>query len=66
MDNIERKALRDLFGSHQTEAAEEAQKRYTTKYHPDCCLLLSSHEFILRLQQAFIEGVIWKEEQSND
>lgn len=66
MDNIYKKAHRDLFGSHTTAAAEEARRRYTTEFHPDCCLLMSAHDIILRLQQAFVEGVVWKEEQEHE
>ena len=47
MDNIKKKATVDLFGSHTTAAVEEAQRRYSTKYHPDCALFVSSHDFIL-------------------
>lgn len=63
MDNITKKAMKDLFGSHTTAAAEEAKKRYSTEYHPDNALFVSAHDFILALQQAFVEGVVWKEEQ---
>lgn len=63
MDEISKKARRDLFGSHTTAAAEEAQKRFTSRFHPDNGLVISTQEFILCLRRAFVEGVIWKEEQ---
>lgn len=61
MDNIERQALKDLFGSLSTAAADEARRRYTSKYHPRCCHVISTEELLLRVRQAFVEGVIWKE-----
>lgn len=61
MDNIEKQARRDLFGSLSTAAADEARRRYRSNYHARCCHLISTEEFILRLQQAFVEGVVWKE-----
>lgn len=57
------KQQHDLFGSHQTAAVVEAQRRYQTKFHPNCCLLVSAHDILYRVQQAFVDGVAWKEEQ---
>ena len=60
---ILRKAERDLFGSYESAAAEEAKRRYTSPYDPECCHLISTYEIITRIQTAFVEGVIWKENE---
>lgn len=60
---IRRKAERDLFGSYETAAAEEAKRRYTSPYDPECCHLISTYDIITRIQIAFVEGVIWHENE---
>ena len=62
-NEILRKAERDMFGSYESAAAEEAKRRYTSPYAPDCCHLISTYDIITRIQTAFVEGVIWKENE---
>ena len=62
-DEILRKAERDMFGSYESAAAEEAKRRYTSPYDPECCHLISTYDIITRIQTAFVEGVIWKENE---
>lgn len=62
-DEILRKAERDLFGSYESAAAEEARRRYTSPYAPECCCLISTHDIITRIQTAFVEGVVWHENE---
>lgn len=62
-DEILRKAERDLFGSHESAAVEEAFKRYQTNYADECCLFVNAYELIMRIRTAFVEGVIWKENE---
>lgn len=62
-NEILRKAERDMFYSHESSAVEEAKRRYTSPYDPECCLLISTYDIITRLQTAFVEGVIWKENE---
>lgn len=62
-DEILRKAERDLFGSYESAAANEARRRYTSPYAQDCCLLISTYDIIIRIQTAFVEGVIWHENE---
>lgn len=62
-DEILRKAERDLFGSYESAAVEEAQRRYTSPYAQDCCHLISTYDIINRIQTAFVEGVIWHENE---
>lgn len=62
-DEIFRKAERDLFHSHESAAVQEAEKRFDTSYHPECCLLVNSYDIITRLKTAFLEGVIWLENE---
>lgn len=66
MSDIRRQAERDLFGSHQTAAAKEAEKRYVSKFAPDCCHLISTDNFLTQIRKAFVEGVIWKEKCINE
>lgn len=60
---ILRKAERDLFGSYESAAVEEAKRRYTSPYDPECCHLISTYNIITRIQTAFVEGVIWHENE---
>lgn len=62
-NEILRKAKRDMFGSYESAAAEEAKRRYTSPYAPECCHLISTYDTITRIQTAFVEGVIWKENE---
>lgn len=62
-DEIFRKAERDLFHSHESAAVQEAEKRFVTNYHPECCLLVNAYDIVTRLKTAFVEGVIWKENE---
>ena len=62
-NEILRKAERDMFGSYESAAAEEAKRRYTSPYDPECCHLISTYDIITRIQTAFVEGVIWKENE---
>jgi hypothetical protein len=62
-DEILRKAERDLFGSYESAAVVEAQRRYTSPYAQDCCHLISTYDIINRIQTAFVEGVIWHENE---
>ena len=62
-NEILRKAERDMFCSHESAAVEEAKRRYTSPYAPECCHLISTFEIITRIQTAFVEGVIWKENE---
>lgn len=62
-DEILRKAERDLFGSYESAAVEEAQRRYISPYAKDCCHLISTYDIINRIQTAFVEGVIWRENE---
>lgn len=60
---ILRKAERDLFGSYESTAAEEARRRYASPYAQECCHLISTYDIITRIQTAFVEGVIWHENE---
>lgn len=62
-DEILRKAERDLFNSYESAAVEEAKRRYTSPYAPECYHLISTYDIITRVQTAFVEGVIWKENE---
>ena len=62
-DEILRKAERDLFGSYESAAAEEAKRRYTSPYDPECCHFINTYDIITRIQTAFVEGVIWHENE---
>lgn len=62
-DEIIRKAERDLFGSYESAAADEARRRYTSPYAQDCCHIISTYDIITRVQTAFVEGVIWHENE---
>ena len=62
-NEILRKAKRDMFYSHESAAVEEAKRRYTSPYAPECCHLISTYDIITRIQTAFVEGVIWKENE---
>lgn len=62
-DEILRKAERDLFGSYESAAADEARRRYTSPYAQECCHLISTYDIITRIQTAFVEGAIWHENE---
>lgn len=52
---------RDLFGTHQSKAAEFAKKLYDSDYAPDCCHLVSTYDLRYMCMRAFMHGVKWKE-----